>query len=140
MNTWFATFMPGAFWDMAEAFLGLSLIIISFAQRTITPRFRSDISRCSVDRYMVYISQAGLVLLGVIGCIVLVDALLIQDRVPRAFAVLAMLAYLLIHGRVIVLAFLELWPLKYTRWHRQYGAAVYYANEYRLLGKKSVDP
>lgn len=139
MNIWAGSFMPGVIWDVLEAFLGLSLIIISFAQRTITPRFRKDKVRCKIDRVAVYLSHAGLVLLGTIGVVVLIDALTNPDRVPRVYAVLSMSAYLLIHGRVVLLSILELWPFNKTRWHDMYGAKAYYAEEYQALAKRSAD-
>jgi len=140
MNLWAEAHFPGVLWAYIECFLGLSMVIISFAQRTIAPRFRPDLSRCGVDRIMIYVSQAGLVALGTIGALVMVDAITNPVRPPRIFAIGCMTAYLLIHGRVVILSFLELWPLKYTKWHRRYGAKVYYAAEYQLLAKRSADP
>lgn len=138
LEAWALAHIPGATWDMLEATLGLSLIVLTIAQRTLTPRFRSDLPTCHVDRVTVRLSQLGLVVIHMLGCLMLIDGLVVHDEVPRVYAILTAIGYILIHGRVVLLSLLELWPLKNTMLAVRYGAHAYYAWEYRAHAEKKA--
>lgn len=114
-NAFLAAMLPAPIWVTLEAVLGISIAFATLAQRTMTPRFQSSGITCMGDWITTRAGQIGLAIIGTIAFVIFLDAVTGSEPVPRAAAVLGLLAYFLVQLRVIYLAIVEIWPFRSPR-------------------------
>lgn len=93
--------MPAGAWDVLQLVAGLWIFIGVLLQRRASPRFQRSSIICVGDAFTVLAGQIGLAMIGVIGALLVIDALLPPPSPPRTLIVLLASGFGLIQARVM---------------------------------------
>lgn len=91
--------LPAGLWDFLEIVLGAIVLIGVVVQRRFSEKFNWSSSCCSVDSVFILLGQVGIVGVGTLAALVLVDGLWPGNAPPRTFVVLFLLVYAAIQAR-----------------------------------------
>lgn len=91
--------LPAGLWDFLEITLGAIVLLGVMVQRRFSEKFNWSSSCCSVDSLFILLGQVGIVGVGTLAALVMVDGLWPGNAPPRTFVVLFLLVYAAIQAR-----------------------------------------
>ena len=93
--------MPAGFWDGAQLVVGIWIFIGVLFQRRASPRFQRANIICTGDAITVLAGQTGLAIIGLLGVVLALDAMLPPPAPPRTLIVCFAAGFGMVQSRVM---------------------------------------
>jgi hypothetical protein len=101
INEAVASVMPSGFWDSAQFAVGIWIFIGVLFQRRASPRFQRANIICTGDAITVLAGQTGLAIIGLLGIVLALDALMPPAAPPRTLIVCFAAGFGMVQARVM---------------------------------------